>query len=986
MEGYSNHRRFKENLSSNQSNRKEFRGSQSNSDLLKLKKSKIFAENPTVSREILKNVKLYNKSVHDQHEKIEKAEPMEAIFKQFKKRKNTSQMSRTNHSSRKNSIQGASKIQKCRLTKTQGKNFSYQNCSSKRRQSQNNIQTKKPISSKSSFTSKKKSVSRVSTENYSKEISVESRKSTRFKEHKLKQRVGGFGTKGYSTMRSNVSVSPATKIKTYTESMKGRKTSKQLKNERSYQRTQKSSTIVGEEESNMRSPEREEILRNIQMTAFWICKNELKKNLQSSNLSKSRSSLFTFLEKHELKDDKERLERGYLLLNRKGRIIPAYKSEIKTEQTNVIAFWISGGKYPSPNTLSKELLKKVKSKLSDKMATGKGLCAKCVQKYSKLMNSNCDKISINSTYKVESTLSGSSEGYTNIHSKNSLLSQGNTQRTVYIFTLMRGGTARNTCSYCEISTKEGNAKPLCSSSSRRSRSRSNKGRKSSKHASKEAQRERINKEKPLCSKKTSFGQAIIRDNTDQENIPVNLLHNKKNIPNKSVREYKEMTGSEKCMNLDEIMNRKLHLNNGDKSPIDLDNKESQKASKNQKIDDIAIVPSSVPHSDFSKEKVAKKDQPLDCHLNDEYQENGRTYEEFTQLISKKSKSSLECIMNRDLIDKLTNCPIQSDLKVEVEKDELLKRENQNHLANICYSSSTPNSRNTIETTADRNPDSTSSDIASKDQKKKFENYNSIIPSPREQLNIIQPKPQSKHYRNPITTQNTGNGVTNNFCATKNSNPSINDKANFLSDSEPFTKHKRPEPVGLRTDSARSQAKSVNKLSIIHLKQKHSRRNSKTDASKFYQKHQQRRLHGGRPSSAIDNKQAKSETVRPGSRKQSSDKSSRLDFRKEHHRVPNLVNRVIAIKDIVIGKNQTLKVADTSLQSLGSISVINEAGASINPKNIKQHAIQDQDCISVPAEESCISGTSDSSNFLMVNPLNERASAYGFDNILRPTLN
>lgn len=96
------------------------------------------------------------------------------------------------------------------------------------------------------------------------------------------------------------------------------------------------------------------------------------------------------------------------------------------------------------------------------------------------------------------------------------------------------------------------------------------------NTSKETQRERIKEEKPLCLRKTSFGQAIIRDHTHQENIPMNLLHNKKNIPNKSVREYQEMTGSEKRRDLDEIMNRKLSLNNENKSLSDLVSKESHK--------------------------------------------------------------------------------------------------------------------------------------------------------------------------------------------------------------------------------------------------------------------------------------------------------------------------------------------------------------------------------------------------------------------------
>lgn len=68
-----------------------------------------------------------------------------------------------------------------------------------------------------------------------------------------------------------------------------------------------------------------------------------------------------------------------------------------------------------------------------------------------------------------------------------------------------------------------------------------------------------------------------------------------------------------------------------------------------------------------------------------------------------------------------------------------------------------------ETTADRNPDSTSSDITSKDQKKKFESYRSIIAPPQDQSNIIQPKSQNKLYRNPIIAQNIDHGVTEHLC-------------------------------------------------------------------------------------------------------------------------------------------------------------------------------------------------------------------------------
>lgn len=170
--------------------------------------------------------------------------------------------------------------------------------------------------------------------------------------------------------------------------------------------------------------------------------------------------------------------------------------------------------------------------------------------------------------------------------------------------------------------------------------------------------------------------------------------------------------------------------------------------------------------------------------------------------------------------------------------------------------------------------------------------------------------------------------------------------------------------------------------MIHLKQKHFRKNSRADPSKFYQKHQQRRLHSGRPTLSANSKQANNRGTKPGSRKQSCGKDSRLDPSKERHRVSNLQRELPKRKGPSLADNRTLKITDTSLQSLGSISVIKEAGASVNPKNLKQSVRQGQDGISIPTEDSCISGMSDSSNFLMANPLDEKASAYGFDNIAK----
>ena len=118
--------------------------------------------------------------------------------------------------------------------------------------------------------------------------------------------------------------------------------------------------------SNIRSSERNSIIRNIKMDGFAIHQNMSEELNPEKTSSQLKTSLFVFLQKLEEKGFKDRLERGYLLIDRKGRLLPSYKSEIKNERSVVVAFWVSGEKYSDPSSLSQSLLKKVKSKLAAK--------------------------------------------------------------------------------------------------------------------------------------------------------------------------------------------------------------------------------------------------------------------------------------------------------------------------------------------------------------------------------------------------------------------------------------------------------------------------------------------------------------------------------------------------------------------------------------------------------------------------------------------
>lgn len=158
-----------------------------------------------------------------------------------------------------------------------------------------------------------------------------------------------------------------TQIKSYAEAEDWGRDPNQGRRHRSQARNKNSINCAEEETSNVRSSERNNAVRNIQMDGFWVHKNDQKEGYPPKIPSESKTSLFAFLQKLEGKGFKDRLERGYLLLDRKNRIIPSYKSELKNEQSSVIAFWISGSKYPNPTSLDKDLLRKVKFKLSLKM-------------------------------------------------------------------------------------------------------------------------------------------------------------------------------------------------------------------------------------------------------------------------------------------------------------------------------------------------------------------------------------------------------------------------------------------------------------------------------------------------------------------------------------------------------------------------------------------------------------------------------------------
>ncbi|CAI2372575.1 unnamed protein product [Moneuplotes crassus] len=1041
MEDFANHDRFVPNVTPDLASMRTLKESQSDIVLPNGKKANNFNCEIFQNDCNGKNKGKYNKVDHNHPRRTDLIDPLDAVVDGFKKKRSNYNKRVGHYSSARNISHGGSSVQKCRITKGKGKKLSSQNLSSKRkRSSQKMSQANKPHSTKASFVDKK-CVQGISTDMYTKDISVESRNTNRFKANKLKQSIEVFNSVGFSTSQSKASGTPMTQMQSYAEKEDLRRGPNKGRRHRSHARNKNSINPAEEETSNLRSSERNSAIRNIQMDGFWVHKNDQKEGYPPKSPSESKTSLFAFLQKLEGKGFKDRLERGYLLLDRKNRIIPSYKSEIKNEQSSVIAFWISGSKYPNPNSLDKDLLKKVKFKLSLKIGKNSYLCALCVEKYCKLMNSRPERLHISDNCQIEAFSQEVSHSEEANNRENSEITDS-PHKGIYIFTCMRRDFIKNVCAYCKTFSEEPIPKVRKRSSSRRSRSRSKRDRKSSKrgHELRSSKQALVSDQNTKCKdksgmgRKTSFGQAVIKDHANKENIPSNMLRKQqKSSRNSAVYNKKSNSNGKSFAMLHEVINKKpKHSNNNDP-----DSKNHAKArsiaSCQKKAPDAPFVTLNVQNSDCYDGKTETRGNSS-SNRQRQVVLNTERFEEFSELKLKKSQSEADCIRNQDLASIQSYCTPYG-FKGEVDQNELLNLDNQNHLVNIYHSLSTPNSQNTVETTIDRNVDSTYSDMPSREYKRLSGGIKSIISPSAHTEKAYKLKSQRQNDKNPITGLKkaesqkdvyenrkkckrkkikTGSIINTDRCANEDLFTSLNSKHNedgnynFFSDSKPPTKRHcevvQKEIKYKRKDPGNHNCKGVKKLNIIHLKQKHARKSSKGDSSKFYKKYKKRKLQNERSSSVRTLKD--SEGSKPTLKRHSSRNSSRLSNKAGPSMPYSAKNKHCdEKKEIIIGHEQRFMIDNMNLQSLGSISIIKNSDCSSHLKNLKQAMESSEDYISDVIEDSnkalrelgdvkdlefgcnmssCTSAMSDSSTFLMINPLDEKTNAYGFDTLHKGT--
>lgn len=298
----------------------------------------------------------YNNPGHSKKPTPQKADPLESVVKTYKKRRNGSKKK-----SHKNITQGGKQYQICTLTKPLVKNPGARNLSCRRRRpSKPKKHTRNP-SAEAEASYKRRPSSESNFGVTKKDSSLDSRNQSLSKRNKIKQNML-MNNRGSTSSAKGLS-SPLVKTIAQSCADAWRPESLGATHQGSYPMRESSTYKTSEEIPHKKSTERGSTVRNIKMSAFLVSKHPAGEGVPPVAKGQVKTSLFAFLQKLQEKGLNDRLERGYLLLDRKGRIIPNYKSEIKNQQSTVIAFWISGDNYPTPTSLGKNLLKKVKEKL-----------------------------------------------------------------------------------------------------------------------------------------------------------------------------------------------------------------------------------------------------------------------------------------------------------------------------------------------------------------------------------------------------------------------------------------------------------------------------------------------------------------------------------------------------------------------------------------------------------------------------------------------
>ena len=106
------------------------------------------------------------------------------------------------------------------------------------------------------------------------------------------------------------------------------------------------------------------------------------------------SSVFKFLHKNQNYEWSSKLARGYLIVDKKGKIIPVHNYDLSAEKYGyiVVALWISGPSVKEPTDISKGLMHKIRQRLTEVSSKNSYICKCWISSYWIMMNSRVLKL------------------------------------------------------------------------------------------------------------------------------------------------------------------------------------------------------------------------------------------------------------------------------------------------------------------------------------------------------------------------------------------------------------------------------------------------------------------------------------------------------------------------------------------------------------------------------------------------------------------
>lgn len=179
-------------------------------------------------------------------------------------------------------------------------------------------------------------------------------------------------------------------------------------------------------------------------------------------------------------------------------------------------------------------------------------------------------------------------------------------------------------------------------------------------------------------------------------------------------------------------------------------------------------------------------------------------------------------------------------------------------------------------------------------------------------------------------------------------------------------------------SKKPKDRGNNKLSIIHLKRKHTRTSS-IDGRSASKNGKKKQVLPSKPATSTSKTNNTKHSTEHLSKSKSLKATKEVDAKPKHSKeIPKPLEIIFNKRECVIKENQKLPTTDNGFDSINSISVIKDASAyKITEFDINSHERKYLKSRLPNLDDSDFGDESDLSQYLMINPLNEKTNTYGF---------